>query len=331
MIAGYPPLSKGAAAAAMNRYGAAQIPFLFIIDYLMQRCRVIPLEEVEPDEILYQIGETTNAAYQSIKIPQILYFDKNPISFDEYLPKFQEVMRQIAIGNTYLLNLTCATPIRCNLTLKEIFAASCAKYKLWVNGEFVCFSPETFVQIVNNQIISCPMKGTINAAIPDAESLILGDLKETAEHHTIVDLIRNDMSMVAKKVRVEQFRYVDTIHAHDKTLLQVSSRIVGDLPDGYEEHIGDLLFRLLPAGSVSGAPKFKTTQIIAAVEGYERGYYTGIFGIFDGKNIDSAVTIRFIEQTANGLVFKSGGGITSHSTADREYNELIEKIYVPVA
>lgn len=326
----YPPLSRSAAAAAMNRYGAAHIPFLFIIDYRMLQCRVIPLRDVTADEILYQVGYITNA-HQPIAVPQELRFDKYPLRFDEYLPKFQAVMHQIAIGNTYLLNLTCATPIRSNLSLKEIFAISRAKYKLWVNGEFVCFSPETFVQIADNQIISCPMKGTINAAIPNAESLILGDLKETAEHHTIVDLIRNDLSMVAKKVRVEQFRYVDTIHAHDKTLLQVSSRIVGDLPDNYEANIGDLLFRLLPAGSVSGAPKLKTTEIIAATEGYERGYYTGIFGIFDGKNLNSAVSIRFIEQTAEGLVFKSGGGITSHSTASSEYNELIEKIYVPIA
>lgn len=330
MSVSYPLLSRHDAASAMNRYGAEQRSFLFIIDYHMQKCRVIPIEEVATDEILYQIGHLTNV-HQPISALPNLYFDKYPLSFDEYLRKFQAVIQQIAIGNTYLLNLTCATPIRSNLSLKEIFAVSRAKYKLWVSEEFVCFSPETFVQIIGNQIISCPMKGTINAATPNAEALILGDLKETAEHHTIVDLIRNDLSMVAKKVRVEKFRYVDTIHAHDKTLLQVSSRIVGDLPKDYEAHIGDLLFRLLPAGSISGAPKAKTTEIIAATEGYDRGYYTGIFGIFDGKNLDSAVAIRFIEQSADGLVFKSGGGITSHSTARAEYNELIEKIYVPIA
>ncbi|MCS7019392.1 MAG: aminodeoxychorismate synthase component I [Cytophagales bacterium] len=326
----YLPQPKHTAIATMNRYGAAQIPFLFIIDYLMEQCLVIPITEIQNDKILYQIGEKTNACITTEK-PVISYFSKHPIPFEKYLPQFEAVMQQIALGNTYLLNLTCATPISCNLSLQEIFFVSQAKYKLWLNGQFVCFSPETFVQIIDSQIISCPMKGTINAAIPNAESLILNNLKETAEHYTIVDLIRNDLSMVAKKVRVEKFRYVDTIHAHDKTLLQVSSRIVGDLPENYPCHIGELMFRLLPAGSISGAPKLKTTEIIAAVENYPRGYYTGIFGIFDGKNLDSAVAIRFIEQTHEGLVFKSGGGITSHSSAQAEYNEMIEKIYVPVA
>lgn len=323
-------LNRAEAIAAMNRYGAQHIPFLFIIDYAMRQCLVMPLTEVNPDEVLYRIGNRSNAPMAGV-IDKKLQLDKFPIRFSEYEQKFSAVMREISVGNTYLLNLTCATPIRCNFSLREIFAVSHAPYKLLVAESFVCFSPETFVQITDNRIISCPMKGTINAAVPNARELILADLKETAEHHTIVDLIRNDLSMVAKKVRVEKFRYIDTIYAHDKTLLQISSRIVGELPNGFEAQLGDILFRLLPAGSISGAPKRKTTQIIDAIEGYQRGYYTGIFGIFDGTNLDSAVAIRFMEQTPEGLLFKSGGGITSHSTAEAEYNELIEKIYVPLA
>ncbi|WP_448518377.1 aminodeoxychorismate synthase component I [Rhodoflexus sp.] len=330
MRSGLQKLTREEAIAAMNQYGASHIPFIFVIDYAMQQCLVIPLQEASPDKILYYINGFSNAPSRDQK-RRVLQLEKSPLSFERYLEKFQAVIHHITIGNTYLLNLTCATPVKCNLSLQEIFTISAAKYKLYLANEFVSFSPETFVQIKDQQILSCPMKGTINAAVPNARELILADLKETAEHHTIVDLIRNDLSMVAKKVHVEKFRYVDTIHAHDKTLLQVSSRIVGDLPDGYEEHLGDLLFRLLPAGSISGAPKQKTTEIIAAVEDYERGYYTGIFGIFDGKNLDSAVTIRFIEQGSEGLLFKSGGGITSHSSATAEYNELIEKIYVPLA
>jgi len=85
----------------------------------------------------------------------------------------------------------------------------------------------------------------------------------------------------------------------------------------------------LPAGSVSGAPKHKTLEIIKKAENYERGYFTGVCGYFDGKNLDSCVMIRFIEQK-NGLVFKSGGGITANSIAQNEYQELINKVYVPI-
>jgi para-aminobenzoate synthetase component 1 len=174
------------------------------------------------------------------------------------------------------------------------------------------------------------MKGTIDAKISDAEKVILNDNKETAEHYTIVDLIRNDLNSVSKRVRVERFRYIDTIVTNEKKLLQVSSEVCGDLEKNYLAHIGDIIFALLPAGSVSGAPKRKTIKIIAATEGRERGYYTGIFGIFDGHNLDSGVMIRYIEKSGDGYIYYSGGGITSFSDPLSEYKEMIDKIYVPI-
>jgi para-aminobenzoate synthetase component 1 len=102
------------------------------------------------------------------------------------------------------------------------------------------------------------------------------------------------------------------------------------LPENYASKIGDILFSMLPAGSVSGAPKKKTVEIIREAENYEREYYTGIFGIFDGKNLDSCVLIRFIENQNGRLVYKSGGGITFMSRAETEYEEMLEKVYVPV-
>lgn len=192
------------------------------------------------------------------------------------------------------------------------------------------FSPETFVKIKDGKIASYPMKGTIDAAVQNAEETILNDPKETAEHHTIVDLIRNDLSMVSKNVRVENFRYIDYIKTADKSLLQVSSEIVGDIQDDFFDHLGDRFFTLLPAGSISGAPKAKTVEIIQEAEGYDRGFYTGVFGYFDGQNLDSAVMIRYIEQQGDGMVFKSGGGITTFSDCKKEYEELKDKVYLPI-
>ena len=87
---------------------------------------------------------------------------------------------------------------------------------------------------------------------------------------------------------------------------------------------------MLPAGSICGAPKEKTVSIIQEVEQEKRGYYTGIFGFFDGENLDSAVNIRYLEKHQSEIRYRSGGGITSLSNLESEYNELIEKIYVPV-
>jgi len=106
------------------------------------------------------------------------------------------------------------------------------------------------------------MKGTIDAAVENAVSIIINDKKELAEHYTIVDLIRNDLNMVAKKVRVDRFRYIDEIKTIRKNLLQVSSQISGELTPDWHNRIGDILFTLLPAGSISGAPKKKTVEII---------------------------------------------------------------------
>ena len=91
------------------------------------------------------------------------------------------------------------------------------------------------------------------------------------------------------------------------------------------------MFKLLPACSITGAPKVKTCEIIREAEKYERGFFTGVFGIFDGVKLESAVMIRFIENTSNGLVYKSGGGITCFSNAKKEYQEMIDKVYIPFA
>jgi len=114
------------------------------------------------------------------------------------------------------------------------------------------------------------------------------------------------LSLVAKQVKVEKLRYVESIKTNNKTLLQVSSKISGILPDNYTENIGTIISKLLPAGSICGAPKKETLKIISRVENYKRGYYTGIMGVFDGQNLDSAVLIRYIENNNENLIYKSG-------------------------
>lgn len=247
-----------------------------------------------------------------------------------YREAFQKVTKEINRGNSYLLNLTCKTRIETNFSLQDIYHQSTAKYKLCVKDRFVVFSPETFVKIRDGVISSCPMKGTMDASLDHAAHVLLNDPKESAEHNTIVDLIRNDLAMVAEDVRVERFKYIDKLKTHKGELLQMSSEISGKLHPDYRESLGEILLKLLPAGSISGAPKRKTIEIIKDAENYQRGFYTGIFGYSDGENLDSAVMIRFIEKENDKLYFKSGGGITAMSDPEKEYDELIQKIYVPL-
>ena len=307
----------------MNELGSKRIPFLFLVDFLKTKGKIIPLNDFQ-NEIQFEI-QSENEKFKSE-----IQFKKYPISFEEYQKQFQIVQENILLGNSYLTNLTCATPIEINLSLEEIYKYSQARYKLLWKDNFVCFSPETFVKIQDGMIYSYPMKGTIDASVENAEEKILNDPKEKAEHYTIVDLIRNDLSKVAKKVSVPKFRYLEEIKTNQKTLLQISSEVRGELPDDFHEKLGDIFDALLPAGSISGAPKEKTVEIILNAETYKRNFYTGVFGVFDGKNLDSAVMIRFIEQAQNRFVFKSGGGITHQSSAEDEYQEMIDKIYVPI-
>ena len=144
-----------------------------------------------------------------------------------------------------------------------------------------------------------------------------------------VEFSRRKTARYADRVHVERFRYIDRIATRRGDILQVSSEIAGRLPAGYEARMGDILFDMLPAGSVSGAPKSSTLRIIREAEGEPRGYYTGVFGYFDGQTLDSAVLIRFIEEEQGRMYFRSGGGITAYSDCRSEYEEVIEKVYLP--
>lgn len=313
----------------MNDYGKKNIPFLFIIDFNMRTPEIYRLEDI-PQGIKFETPLLSNTTSEK-KYYRSFHFKKEPVPFQEYLESFLNIRKEIHRGKTFLVNLTFPTRIFTDLTLEEIFYLSRAKYKLLYHDKFVVFSPEIFVRISDYKIRSFPMKGTIDASVPDAESVILSNIKEKAEHNTIIDLIRNDMSIEAKDVVVTRYRYIDRINTADKTLLQVSSEISGSLDRDFRKRLGNIITGMLPAGSVSGAPKEETVRIIHDNEKYERGWYTGIFGVFDGENLDSGVMIRYIENNSGSMYYKSGGGITFMSNAEAEYKELIDKVYVPIA
>jgi len=252
---------------------------------------------------------------------------KYPITLEDYKHKYNQVIEALHKGDSFLMNLTIPTPVQNKLDFQTYFDHAKSKYVIWLKEQFIAFSPETFIQIQNGKIATFPMKGTIDASLPNAKELLLNDPKEYAEHATIVDLLRNDLSRVASKVRVTNFRYYEEIPTQNGVIGQMSSAIEGELPTNYASKIGSILYDLLPAGSVSGAPKKKTAELIASIEGTDRGYYTGIAGYFDGINLDSCVLIRYLG--ANNI-YHSGGGVTFQSDMASEYQEMINKVYVPV-
>ena len=322
-------MSKELIKEKLNKFGFEKEPFLFVLSYDLSKFYIEKLSNL-PSTIKFELNFKE---HQKTRTVQENKLEKIPLSFKEYKKKFDILQNEIKEGNSYLLNLTAKTKIKTALSLEDIYKNTQARFKLRFqnqNENFVCFSPERFVEIKKNKISTHPMKGTIDSSIINAQARILGDIKEMAEHTMVVDLLRNDLGIVGSKVRVEKFRYVEKINAGNKKLFQVSSKISANLQNNWHENIGDILTSLLPAGSITGTPKKKTIEILNKVEEYDRGFYTGIFGFFDGENLDSSVMIRFIEINKNGeLFYKSGGGITCDSNVELEYQELLDKIYLP--
>ncbi|KLD98968.1 aminodeoxychorismate synthase component I [Aliarcobacter butzleri] len=309
----------------INKFGLEKEPFLFLISYDFKKFYIEKLSNLS-NQIKYEINQ------EKLKTDKKINLEKFPITFEDYKKKFDKLQEEIKRGNSYLLNLTAKTKIKTIFNLEEIYENTKSIFKLRVHTKednFVCFSPEKFVEIKNNKIFTYPMKGTIDANIKDAKKKILESQKELAEHTMVVDLLRNDLGIIGSNVKVEDFRYVDIINAGDKELLQVSSKISATLKSNWLETLGTTITSLLPAGSITGTPKKKTVEILKNIEEYERDFYTGIFGIFDGENFDSYVLIRFIEEKNGELFYKSGGGITCDSDVKFEYEELLDKVYLP--
>lgn len=316
----------------VTRFLQDETPFFFIIDFEKSVKQVFTFEEALQEKIYFNINGVSNDNDLTFNQLDDKIIDLKPtlISKDIYEKAFNTVKQELNNGNSFLLNLTFPTALDTNVELHEIYKKAHAPYKLLYKDNFVVFSPECYLKIKDGNVFSYPMKGTINSSVPNAEELLLSNKKELYEHNTIVDLIRNDLSMIAKNVSVNKFRFVNTIKKGNQELLQTSTEIQGKLPENWKDEFSSLLLKTLPAGSISGAPKKKTLEIISKAEIAPRGFYTGIFGIFDGHQIDSAVSIRFIEKINKKLFYKSGGGITHLSEMKEEYQELLEKIYVPI-
>jgi para-aminobenzoate synthetase component 1 len=322
MFPSIPYVSLTEVSEQMDTWGNLGIPFVFYINYDGTKAWAGSHENALKLGIHFAIRQDEPLPVKSF------HFSKSPISFEAYKSKFSLIQAGLRYGDSFLVNLTAETPIETDASLMDIFQQAQALYKLYVKDHFVVFSPECFIQIRGKKIYSYPMKGT-SAVGDQGPEILRNDPKEQAEHATIVDLIRNDLSQVAFPIRVEKYKYIEEIKTHEGNLWQMSSIISGDLLPAFQGKIGQILKTLLPAGSITGAPKESTRRIIQEAEAYDRGFYTGIMGEFDGKNLDSGVMIRFIEQRGKQTIFKSGGGITVNANAQTEYAELIQKVYLP--
>ena len=254
-----------------------------------------------------------------------------------YLRKIRRLSRLIRDGETYEACLTNrffvpgrADPWRLYRVLRRSNPAPYSAYLKFPQGAVLCSSPELFLRCSRSGgIVSEPIKGTRAKGRTRAETgkiarELASSPKDRAELLMIVDLIRNDLGRVCRKgsVRVRDFVRV-TEHA---TVLQLSSVISGLLDRGRDAF--DLVGAAFPGGSVTGAPKKRTLEILEAVEGRPRGVYTGSVGYFSyGGAAALNIAIRTLVAEKGGINFGSGGAVTSRSNPSMEYLETLVKAY----
>ena len=163
------------AASRMNEWAQARKAFFFLTDFETGQCLVETTDSLPVGELQFEFPDISHRGKQKqTEMPEEIRWVMHPESLETYRRSVDIVRRNILAGNSFLTNLTCQTPIETNLSLLQIFEHARARYKLWIKDKFVVASPETFVRIHNGYIYAYPMKGTIDASLPDAD-------KKTAE------------------------------------------------------------------------------------------------------------------------------------------------------
>lgn len=257
---------------------------------------------------------------------------KNQILKAEYLRRINSAQSQIHEGDYYEINLSHPLEFKIEGSawdlyqkMKDIGPVPFGSYIRVEDFDICSSSPERFLSKQGNKIISQPIKGTISRS-EENDNLRIETLsnseKERAENLMIVDLVRNDLSRIAKKGSVKvsnlfEIQSFETVH-------QMVSTIEAEIKQG--EDSVDVLKACFPMGSMTGAPKVAAMIAIEEIENYKRGIYSGAIGYFTPTNdFDFSVVIRTAIVKGEKVVYPVGGAITSDSDPEMEWEETLVK------
>jgi para-aminobenzoate synthetase component 1 len=251
-----------------------------------------------------------------------------------YARAFRRVQRHIRDGDCYQVNLTQRFRVRAAgdawhayLKLRAINPAPFAAYLDLPDGKVLCSSPELFLRVVGDRVTTKPIKGTRpRSSDPSRDRELADELraasKDRAENVMIVDLLRNDLgkSCVPGSIRADELFDVESF----ASVHQLVSTVKGRLAPG--KHALDLLAGCFPGGSITGAPKLRSMEIIETLEPYRRGVYCGAIGYvgFDG-NMEVNIAIRTLVQHGDYVYAWAGGGVVADSEVGAEYQESLDK------
>lgn len=256
-------------------------------------------------------------------------FDK-----DTYCAMVEKAKHHIKEGDIFQIVLSnrLSAPFEGTLfdTYRVLRTINPSPYMFYFSGtdvEVAGASPETLVKLEDGVLHTFPLAGTRPRGKDEEEDLaleadLLQDEKELAEHNMLVDLGRNDLGKISKFGTVE----VEKLHSIERYshVMHIGSTVRGEIDDAHDAL--DAIEAVLPAGTLSGAPKIRACQLIGELENNKRGIYGGAIGYIDfSGNMDTCIAIR-IAYKKNGKVFvRSGAGIVADSNPEKEYQECINK------
>lgn len=253
------------------------------------------------------------------------------ISESEYISKIERIKKYIYEGDTYQVNFTIRAEIELNEELENLFArmifSQSAEYIAIINNGnniIMSFSPELFFEIKGDDIVTKPMKGTIKRGITLDEDqgnieFLASNEKDKAENVMIVDLLRNDLGRISNfgSVIPEKLFEVEKYESLHQMISTISAKV-------NVHKFSEILRQIFPSGSITGAPKIRTMEIIEELENSPRGIYTGSIGLLTPEKIVLNVAIRTLQinKEMNRAVMGLGSGIVWDSEAKKEYNEV---------
>lgn len=254
---------------------------------------------------------------------------------EDYVVRFQEIKRQIELGNTYQINFTLRQRTEGLVDPWQFFLgiANVAPYSAFIDADdyaIVSTSPELFFRLQGDDLTCQPMKGTAARGMTLADDLaarqaLYESVKNRAENVMVTDMLRNDMGRIAKPGSVAVTSLYDVVKY--PTLWQMTSTVTAKT----QATITEIFGALFPCASITGAPKASSMAIIAELEDSPRDVYTGAIGYFGpDRQAQFSVAIRtaLVDKVSDSAVYGVGGGIVWDSEADDEYRECLSKAKV---
>ena len=312
-------------------------------DHLKQKICIIV--NMKTDRVMENYGEATAeiakiaAMIKNASIPEFpkeienINFTCN-VSKEEYCSIVEKTKEYIKDGDIFqaVISRQFTSPMKGSLlnAYRVLRTTNPSPYMVYLHfdeEELMSSSPETLVRLQNGRLTTFPVagsrpRGKNREEDEELERDLLSDEKELSEHNMLVDLGRNDLGRISKFGSVDVTKYM-MIHRYSK-IMHICSQVESEIESSKDGL--DAIEAVLPAGTLSGAPKIRACEIIEELESEERGIYGGALGYLDfAGNLDTCIAIRMAVKKDDKVYVQAGGGIVADSVPEKEYEESANK------